>query len=61
MYVYACMHTFGVLIMLKINRAKRSDDAQPQQQKELEQAKSNLPKYFKLDLVYVYVCVCECV
>lgn len=29
-HVYACVHTFGVLIMLKINRAKRSDDAQPQ-------------------------------
>lgn len=32
-YVCVCVHTFWVLIMLKINRAKRSDDAPRQWQR----------------------------
>lgn len=32
-YVRVCVHTFWVLIMLKINRAKRSDDAPRQWQR----------------------------
>lgn len=55
-YVRVCVHTFWVLIMLKINRAKRSDDAPRQWQRWTatkresgQKERERNQKHFKLD------------